>query len=71
MSLYHRLIKLKKELGKKALRVPKTKEEIAVRNKYGRVTAILMRRYDYNIDSTMEEYRRQDQIEEITATKRF
>ena len=71
MSLYHRLIKLKKELGKKALRVPKTKEEIAVRNKYGHVTAILMRRYDYNIDSTMEEYRRQDQIEEITATKRF
>ena len=71
MSIYSQLVELKNQLGKIALRSPKTKEEIAVRNKYGRVTAILMRRYDYNIDSTMEEYRRQDQIEEITATKRF
>ena len=71
MSLYDRLVKLKKKLGKKAPRFLKTNEEKLTRKKWDRVTTILMRRYDYDIDSTMEEYRRQDQIEEITAVKRF
>ena len=71
MSLYSRLVKLKKKLGKTALRYPRTNQEMITRNKYDRVTTILMRRYDYDIDSAMEEYRRQDQIEEITAVKRF
>ena len=71
MSLYSRLIKLKKKLGKKASRFPRTNEEKLTRKKWDRVTTILMRRYDYDIDSAMEEYRRQDQIEEITAVKRF
>ncbi len=71
MSLYSRLVKLKKKLGQTALRSPTTNQEMITRKNYDRVTTILMRRYDYDIDSAMEEYRRQDQIEEITAVKRF
>ena len=71
MSLYSRLVKLKKKLGQTALRSPRTNQEMITRKNYDRVTTILMRRYDYDIDSTMEEYRRQDQIEEITAVNRF
>ena len=71
MSLYSRLVKLKKKLGQTALRSPRTNQEMITRKNYDRVTTILMRRYDYDIDSAMEEYRRQDQIEEITAVKRF
>ena len=71
MSLYSRLVKLKKELGKTALRSPRTHQEILTRHKYGRVSSILMKRYEYNIDEALDEYRRQDQIEEITAVKRF
>ena len=71
MSLYGRLVKLKKKLGKKAFRFPRTDEEKLTRKKWDRVMTILMRRYDYDIDSALDEYRRQDQIEEITAVKRF
>ena len=71
MSLYSRLVKLKKKLGQTALRSPRINQEMITRKNYDRVTTILMRRYDYDIDSAMEEYRRQDQIEEITAVKRF
>ena len=71
MSLYSRVIKLKKNLGKKALRFPRTNEEKLTRKKWDRVTTILMRRYDYDIDDALDAYRRQDQIEEITAVKRF
>jgi len=71
VSLYSRLVKLKKRLGKTALRSPRTNQEMITRKNYDRVTTILMRRYDYDIDSTMEEYRRQDQNEEITAVNRF
>ena len=71
MSLYSRLVKLKKKLGKTALRFPKTNQEIITRKKYDRVVSILMKRYEYNIDDALDEYRRQDQIEEITAAKRF
>ena len=71
MSLYSRLVKLKKKLGKTALRSPKTNQEMITRKNYDRVTTILMRRYEYNIDDALDAYRRQDQIEEITAIKRF
>jgi len=71
VSLYSRLVKLKKKLGQTALRSPRTNQEMITRKNYDRVTTILMRRYDYDIDSTMEEYRRQDQNEEITAVNRF
>jgi len=71
VSLCSRLVKLKKKLGQTALRSPRTNQEMITRKNYDRVTTILMRRYDYDIDSTMEEYRRQNQIEEITAVNRF
>ena len=71
MRLYNRLVELKIKLGKKALRFPRTKEEIATREKYSRVMTILNKRYEYNIDEALDEYRRQDQIEEIAAVKRF
>ena len=71
MSLYSRLVKLKKKLGKTAPRSPRTNQEMITRKNYDRVTTILMRRYEYNIDDALDAYRRQDQIEEITAIKRF
>ena len=71
MSLYSRLVKLKNKLGKTALRSPRTNIEILTRHKYDRVTIILMKRYDYNIDDALDEYRRQDQIEEIATVKRL
>ena len=71
MSLYSRLVKLKKRLGKTALRSPRTNQEMITRKNYDRVTTIPMRRYEYNIDDALDAYRRQDQIEEITAIKRF
>ena len=59
MTLYNRLVKLKKKLGKTALRSPRTNQEMITRNKYDRVTTILMRRYEYNIDDALDQYRRQ------------
>ena len=70
MSLYNRLIKLKNKLGKTALRSPRTKKEITTRKKYDRVMTILMKRYEYNMDDTLNEYRRQDQIDEIATIRR-
>jgi|TARA_Y100000310_G_C20274517_1_gene619601 hypothetical protein len=71
MSIYSQLVELKNQLGKTALRSPKTKEEIEVRKKYGRVMTILTKRYEYNIDDALNEYRRQDQIDEITTVRKF
>ena len=71
MNLYNRLVELKNKLGKKALRSPRTKEEIRTRKKYDRVMTILMKRYEYNMDNTLNEYRRQDQIDEIATIRRF
>ena len=70
MSLYNRLVKLKKKLGKVALRSPRTDRELLTRKKYDRVTTILMRRYEYNIDDALDDYRRQDQIDEIADVQR-
>ena len=71
MTLYNRLVKLKKKLGKTALRSPRTNQELITRKNYDRVTTILMRRYDYDIDDAMESYRKQDQIDEIATIKNF
>jgi hypothetical protein len=70
MSLYSRLVKLKKKLGQTALRSPRTNQEMITRKNYDRVTTILMRRYDYDIDDALNEYHRQDQIEEATHVYR-
>ena len=69
-SLYNRLVKLKKKLEKTALRSPNTDKEKITRKNYDRVTFILMRRYEYNIDDALDAYRRQDQIDEIADVQR-
>ena len=69
MSLYNRLVKEKKRLGKKALRFPKTRQELLDRKRWERVHTILTRRYEYGIEDAMDTYRRQDQFDEIATIK--
>ena len=71
MSLYEKLVKIKDELGKKAIRDPRTSDELLARKNYGRVMNILWKRYEYGIDDAMEDYRRQDQLDEIKQIKHF
>ena len=70
MSLYNRLVKEKERLGKKALRFPKTDKELLDRKRWERIYLILSRRYEYGIESRMDEMRRQDQFDEIATIKR-
>ena len=70
MSLYSRLVKEKKRLGRKALRFPKTNQELLDRKRWERIYTILTRRYEFGIEDAMDSYRRQDQIDEIATIKR-
>ena len=70
IMIYSKLLKLKDELGKKALRDPRTADDLLARKNYERVMNILWRRYEYGIDSIMEEYRWGDFRDEIAAVKR-
>jgi hypothetical protein len=67
--IYSKLLRLKDELGMKALREPRTADELLVRKNYERVMNILWKRYEYGIEDAMEDYRRQDQVEEIAQIK--
>ena len=69
MSLYNRLLKEKERLGKKALRFPKTNQELLDRKRWERVYAILTRRYEYGIEDVMEQYRYDDFRDEIAAVR--
>jgi len=69
MSLYNRLLKEKERLGQKALRFPKTNQELLDRKRWERVYAILTRRYEYGIEDVMEQYRYDDFRDEIAAVK--
>tara|TARA_R100001086_G_scaffold244601_1_gene174558 strand:- start:376 stop:597 length:222 start_codon:yes stop_codon:yes gene_type:complete len=70
MTLYKRLIEEKDRLGGKALRFPKTNQELLDRKRWERIYLILTRRYEYGMVDAMDEYRRQDQIDEIATIKR-
>ena len=71
MSLYNRLLKERKRLGKFVLRFPKTNQELLDRKRWDRIVAILMRRYEYGIeDAVMEQYRYGDFRDEIAAVRR-
>ena len=70
MSLYKRLVKEKKRLGNKALRFPKTNQELLDRKRWERIYGILTRRYEYGIEDAMDSYKRQDQFDEIATIKR-
>ena len=60
MSLYDRLVKEKSRLRSKALRFPKTKQELLDRKRWERVYIILTRRYEYGRESFENELRGQD-----------
>ena len=53
--IYNKLLKLKDELGKKALRDPRTAGELLVKKNYSRVMTILWKRYNYGMEEKMEE----------------
>ena len=69
MSLYNRLLKEKKRLGKFVVRTPRTGKELLDRKRWDRIMTILMRRYEYGIEDAMDSYRRQDQLDEIATIK--
>ena len=48
--IYNKLLKLKDELGMKALRDPRTADELLVKKNYGRVMTILWKRYNYGME---------------------
>ncbi len=70
MSLYNRLVKEKERLGRKALRFPKTRQELLDRKRWERIYVILTRRYEYGMEDAMDSYKRQDQLDEIATIKR-
>ena len=70
MSLYNRLLKERKRLGKFVVRTPRTGKELLDRKRWDRIMTILMRRYEYGIEDAMDSYRRQDQLDEIATIKR-
>ena len=57
MSLYNRLIKEKDRLAGKALRAPKTGQELLDRKRWERVQIILTRRYDDGREEMLNEIR--------------
>ena len=72
--MYNKLLKLKDELGVKALRDPRTADELLVKKNYSRVMTILWKRYNYGmeekieeISDDMEEYRWGDFRDEIAT----
>jgi len=69
--IYGKLLRIKDELGKKAVKDPRTADELLAKKNYGRVMNILWKRYEYGIEDAMEDYRRQDQLDEIAHIKRF
>ncbi len=70
MSLYNRLVKEKDRLGKKCVRSPKTKQELLDRGRWERVTKILTRRYEYGMDTFLDDLRREDHLDEIREIER-
>ena len=71
MSLYKRLVKEKERLGGKVLRFPKTRQELLDRKRWERVYTILTRRYEWGMDSHLEDMRKQDHLDEISTIKRI
>ena len=63
MSLYKRLIKEKDRLGGKALRFPKTKQELLDRKRWERVYIILTRRYEFGLEHHLDDMKRQESHE--------
>ena len=71
MSLYTKLLKEKDRLGEKALRNPKTRQELLDRKRWERIYTILTRRYDYGISDVLDDMKRSDHFDEVASVKRF
>ena len=71
MSLYRRLMKEESRLGKIVVRSPKTKKELLDRKRWERVTKILTRRYEYGMDTFLDDLRREDHLDEIRDISRI
>ena len=69
MSLYKRLVKEKERLGGKVLRFPKTRQELLDRKRWERVYTILTRRYEYGVESHLDDMKRSDHFDEIETVK--
>ena len=67
MSLYERLVKEKERLGRKALRFPKTNQELLDRKRWERILVILSRRYEYGMDDALDAMKRQDHLDEVVT----
>ena len=63
MSLYNRLIKEKDRLAGKALRAPKTGQELLDRKRWERVYIILTRRYEFGLERHLDDIKRQESHE--------
>ena len=67
MSLYTRLVKEKDRLGKKALRNPRTNQELLDRKRWERIYVILSGRYEYGMDDALDAMKRQDHLDEVVT----
>ena len=52
-------------------RSPKTKQELLDRGRWERITKILTRRYEYGIDTFLDDLRREDHLDEIRDIERM
>ena len=71
MTLYKRLVKEKDRLGKIVSRSPKTKQELLDRGRWDMVYRILTRRYEYGIDTFLDDLRSEDHLDEIRDVERM
>tara|TARA_R110002020_G_scaffold78950_5_gene198226 strand:- start:771 stop:1013 length:243 start_codon:yes stop_codon:yes gene_type:complete len=69
-NLYGKLVAEKDRLGAIVLRQPKTKKELLDRERWERVTKILTRRYEYGMDTFLDDLRREDHLDEIHDIER-
>ena len=63
-------MKEESRLGKIVLRSPKTEQELLDRERWERVTKILTRRYEYGLDTFLDDLRREDHLDEIRDINR-
>ena len=70
MSLYSRLLKEKKRLGKFVLRAPRTTQELLDRRRWERIMNILFRRYEFGMEDALDAMRRQDHFDEVNQLRR-
>jgi len=71
MSLYNKLVKEKDRLGEKALRNPRTRQELLDRKRWERIYATLTRRYEYGITDALDAMKKADQLDEVASVRRF